>query len=219
MRVHPGNLRFYYKKVQLLHNYKVYLVQSSFANLFPALVLTALMGLLQALPDAWRAWSPYDRIAVSEGEVWRIVSGNFIHLGWSHLALNAIALLIMAWLFLEDRRLRVWGVDVLLCAAAVLGGLYLFSPEIYWCVGLSGVLHGLFVIGALSWIVQGIDLGKWLLLGVTLKLLWEQIVGEMPLSGDIVGGGIVTDAHLWGALGGLIAFSVAELWRLQRARL
>jgi hypothetical protein len=33
------------------------------------------------------------------------------------------------------------------------------------------------------------------------KLAWEQSVGALPLSGDLA---VVVDAHLYGALGGLI---------------
>ena len=58
-----------------------------------------------------------------------------------------------------------------------------------------------------------------LLVGIAVKLTWEQIAGEMPFSGDIVGGPVVVDAHLWGSVGGLIAVSIDALWRRARARL
>jgi hypothetical protein len=75
------------------------------------------------------------------------------------------------------------------------------------------------VIGAVSWVVGGIGMGKWLLVGICGKLAWEQTMGEMPFSGGIVGGSVVTDAHLWGAIGGLIAISVNQIWRRLSARL
>ena len=187
--------------------------------LVPALALTVLMALIQTLPEAWRELFRYARIEISEGQVWRLLSGNFVHLGWGHLLLNAAGLLAMAALFAEDRSTRLWGADLFICSIATSLGLYFLNPEIFWCVGLSGALHGLFVVGALVWVTQGISLGKWLLLGIIIKLSWEQTVGEMPFSGGIVGGSVVTDAHLWGALSGLASFLLFEVWRRIRAPL
>ena len=177
------------------------------------------MALIQALPENWQDLIIYSRIEVAEGQVWRLLTGNFIHLGWGHLVLNVAGLLAMAVLFAQDRRAGQWAADLVICSIATSLGLYLFNPEIFWCVGLSGVLHGLFVIGALGWVVSGISLGKWLLLGISLKLIWEQTMGEMPFSGGIVGGSVVTDAHLWGALSGLMNFIAFEVWRRSRAPL
>jgi rhomboid family GlyGly-CTERM serine protease len=187
--------------------------------MIPSVALTALMTLIQALPFNWQAWIIYERVLVSEGQVWRLLTSNFIHLGWGHLIMNACGLLAMAWLFAEERDTSQWGIDLMICSLTTGVGLYLLNPEVLWCVGLSGALHGLFVIGAVSWVVGGIGMGKWLLVGICGKLAWEQTMGEMPFSGGIVGGSVVTDAHLWGAIGGLIAISVNQIWRRLSARL
>lgn len=187
--------------------------------MFAAVVLTGCMAGLQALPPGWRALLAYDRALVSGGELWRLLTSNLIHLGWGHLALNGAGLLIMAWLFAGERRTGIWAADLVICSLATAGGLYLFNPEVRWCVGMSGALHGLFVVGAIGWMTTGIGPGKWLILGIALKLAWEQFVGEMPLTGDIVGARVVTDAHVWGSVGGLIAAVFDGLWRRLRARL
>lgn len=184
-----------------------------------AIVLTLVMVILQALPESWRELLQYQRLAVADGQWWRLITAGFVHLGWRHLLLNACALLIMGWLFGEERSAPAWALDLLICTLVCHLGLYLFNPEVFWVVGLSGSLHGLFIIGAVSWIAAGIDLGKWLLTGVGIKLLWEQVYGEMPLSAEVVGGAVITDAHLWGAAGGIIAVLGRYLWRLLRTRL
>jgi rhomboid family GlyGly-CTERM serine protease len=189
------------------------------AWLLPALGLSAVMTVLQALPEDTRQILSYARIEVSEGQIWRLLTGNFVHLGWGHLVLNVAGLLAMAILFAEDRAPGQWGVDLFICSIATSLGLYFLNPEVYWCVGLSGALHGLFAVGAMVWVTSGISLGKWLLVGLGLKLLWEQTMGEMPFSGGIVGGAVITDAHLWGALSGFASFVLFELWQRLRAPL
>lgn len=177
------------------------------------------MTLFQALPIRWQDLMVYDRMLIGHGELWRLITANFIHLGWGHLILNAAGLLVMAWLFAENRKTSQWGIDLLICGLATSGGLYLLNPDVIRCVGLSGALHGLFVIGALDWIKKGDPQGKWLILCLAAKLTWEQTRGEMPFSGPVIGGEVVTDAHLWGAIGGLIAWLAGEGWRRMSARL
>jgi rhomboid family GlyGly-CTERM serine protease len=189
------------------------------AGLSAALLLTGGMTLLQVLPESWRGLLRYDRPAVADGEIWRLLTANFIHLGWAHLILNVCALLLMGWLFGEERSRAGWATDLMICAVVCNVGLFLFSPEIIWVVGLSGALHGLFIVGAVGWIRQGVTLGWGLLLAVSLKVGWEQLNGEMPLTAEIVGGNVVTDAHLWGAVGGVAAVLVSYIWFQFRARL
>src|SRR5690606_7331879 len=56
--------------------------------------------LMAALQAAGLAHSlRYDRQAILDGEVWRLLSGNLVHLGWSHLWLNAFGLLLVWLLF------------------------------------------------------------------------------------------------------------------------
>lgn len=189
------------------------------AGLSGALLLTGVMVLLQTLPDSWHELLRYERSAVAQGELWRLFTGNLIHLGWAHLALNGAALLTMGWLFGEERSLTGWSLDLLVCSLFCCGGLFLFSPATDWVVGLSGVLHGLFVIGASGWIRHGTGAGWVLLGGVSLKVTWEQWQGEIPLSAEIVGGNVITDAHLWGTVGGAFAVLTLIFWHQIRARL
>jgi len=84
---------------------------------------------------------------------------------------------------------------------------------------MSGALHGLFVAGAVALLFDEPRLGVGLLLGVAVKIAYEQFAGAMPFSEGIVGGAVVTDAHLWGALGGLAAALGVCLWRSKNRRL
>ncbi len=205
--------------MRLLTNIKHYFDDIPVQELRSWLVLVVLMAGLQALPEDWRAALRYDRDALPAGEVWRLLSANFVHLGWPHLWLNMGGFLAIGWLFADEVPTPVWAGVLLTCCLTSSLGLYWFTPEVRWVVGLSGALHGLFVFGAVCWIRRGYRAGWGLLLGVIGKLIWEQTMGAMPMSAETVGGPVATDAHLWGALGGLCAGLVYGIWRRRQASL
>lgn len=153
-------------------------------------------------------WLRYDRAAILHGQVWRLLSGHLVHLGWSHLAMN-LAGLALIWL-LVGRQLSTgqWVWVAIVCGFGVSGGLLAFNPQLVWYVGLSGVLHGLLISGCLADLRNGHN-GAWLLLAlVWAKLIWEQTAGPLPGSEAGAGGAVVVDAHLYGALAGILAAAV-----------
>ena len=167
-----------------------------------ALAFAALLVLLQALPEPARQGLWYSREGVAAGEYWRLLTGNLVHLGWAHLALNVGALLVGIFVFYPGRTPVAWALAMATCGVATSLGLWWFNPEITWCVGMSGALHGLLIIGAVDWARRGDPVGVGLLVIWIAKLAWEQWNGALPLSTETVGGRVVTDAHLWGAVGG-----------------
>ncbi len=85
-------------------------------------------------------------------------------------------------------------------------GLYFLSPSIVQYVGLSGVLHGFFVWGALMDIKNKDKTGYLLLIGVCLKIVHEQFYGASSDVSSLIEANVAIDAHLWGAVGGLLFF-------------
>src|SRR5262245_13977247 len=78
--------------------------------LVTVLILAAALG-----GDAIRMELRYERAAVFRGELWRLVTGHIVHLGWSHTLLN-LAGLALVWM-LCGPVLRGWkGVCVLLAS-------------------------------------------------------------------------------------------------------
>ncbi|MFN2349551.1 MAG: rhombosortase [Thioalkalivibrio sp.] len=132
---------------------------------------------------------------------WRLITGQLMHLGWAHLAMNLAGLLVV-WLILA-RHLTAWQwwLAVLICGAGVNLGLLAFSTSIDWYVGLSGLLHGLLAAGALAGLRHHPSLGL-LLLGLVAKLTWEQYTGQDPSTAQLIGGAVIVDAHLYGAVAG-----------------
>ncbi|UCG74185.1 MAG: rhombosortase [Chromatiales bacterium] len=168
-------------------------------------LLLGLMILCQALPADWQNWLRYDRVLFQAGQGWRVLTACLVHLGWPHLALNAAGLLLMCWIFARDWPPGRWLLALALAGVISTLGVHLASPRVFWLVGLSGALHGLFAFGAVGWIRQGDRLGWALLAGLALKVGYEQWMGGLPVSEAIVGGAVITAAHLWGTAGGLIA--------------
>lgn len=188
---------------------RVYITPIWWIVIASCVVMTA----LQASPTPWQHALRYDRDAVSQGEIWRIITGHFLHLGWSHLALNLAGLLLGTWLFSQDRTPRQWLLATFVTALACGLGLWLWSPQVAICVGLSGVLHGFMIIGFGGWALEGERRALIFLALVIGKMAWEQTGGTMPWEAAMAGGAVITDAHVWGALGGG-AYLVGEaIWR------
>ncbi len=167
------------------------------ALLVAAIVLPQWLG-GEALAAALR----YDRASVTAGELFRLLTGQFVHLDRLHALANAAGA-VMIWALVggalsASRWLWVIGLSLV----AVAAGLWWFSPEVGWYVGASGMLHGLLAAGAVTQAARGDPLARLVLLIVAAKLIWEQWSGPLPFAGDSA---VVVDAHLYGFVGGLLA--------------
>lgn len=162
-----------------------------------AAVLLAIGG--TTVSDALR----YEREAILAGQVWRLLTAPLVHLGWSHLLMNIIGLLIIWGLFGQVFSNRDWGLISVICTLGIGLSLLLLNPNIGWYVGLSGLLHGYFAAGAVAERCSKQRTYIWLLGLLVAKLLWEQTQGPIPGSMVAAGGNVLVDAHLYGAISGL----------------
>jgi len=152
--------------------------------------------------DAWR----FDRTLVEQGHVWLLFSGHIAHLNWSHWLLNMAGLAIVAFFFSNHASFKQWFAVLIVSACAINIVLWWWMVEISSYVGLSGVLHGLFIYGALRE-VRFYPVSGYVLVAVLLaKLTWEFFNGALPGSEDMAGGRVLTEAHLLGAVGGVIVW-------------
>jgi len=183
-----------------------------FAWLLPACV--ALVSLL-LMPggDRAREWLRFDRAGIGAGEVWRLASGHFVHLGVSHTLLN-IAGLVLVWILVgAEYSLGQWLLILAASIASIDLGLWFLTPGLQWYVGLSGLLHGLLAAGVIAGIAQRRAEAWFIAVAVAGKLVFEQWVGPLPGSEATSGGAVVVDAHLYGVIGG--AAAAALLHRVQ----
>ncbi len=161
---------------------------------------------LLALTGDWgRELFRYDRFAIAGGELWRLVSGHFVHLAWSHFALNAAGLILICYLVAARFAAMEWLLISFLVIVGIDLGFWFLEPQLAWYVGLSGVLHGLLAAGVTGGIRNG-QPDSWVIGGLlAIKLIYEQLIGPLPGSESASGGDVVVVAHLYGAIAGALA--------------
>lgn len=169
-----------------------------------ALTIALISITAQFVGDGATALLRFDRHLILAGEGWRLLTGNLAHLGWNHLLLNVAGLALIGWLVGAALSPVRWLVVFVVSSLCVTAGLLLWNPELRWYVGLSGTLHGLLLAGLLAGVDEA-DRIQWLLLaGIFAKLGWEQGWGPSASTETLVGGNVIVDAHLYGAVGGAV---------------
>jgi rhomboid family GlyGly-CTERM serine protease len=169
---------------------------------FALLAACALLLAPELSGDAGRVLLRYDRAGLAAGQWWRLLTAHVVHLDLEHAALNSLGLVLMWALFARDYKPRQWVAIVLGAVAAIDAGLWLRDSTVSWYVGSSGALHGVMAAGTLAHLRRR-DLDGWILAAFMLaKLGYEQSTGALPFADS--GAGVVVDAHLYGALGGLV---------------
>ncbi len=142
---------------------------------------------------------------LESGQWWRIVTGNLVHLGYSHLFLNLAGLTLISLLLAHALSVRQW-VFTGLCSMIGVGvGLLLFDPQLSWYVGLSGALYGLLLGGAIAEFRHHKQMALLIAAFTIGKIIWEQIFGAVESSEAMTGGNVIVNAHLYGMVAGALA--------------
>jgi rhomboid family GlyGly-CTERM serine protease len=130
------------------------------------------------------------------------------------LLLNLAGLALIAWIVGRAWDWRGW---LVVCGTSIVvigAGFWFFNPSLEWYVGLSGLLHGLLAAGLVAGIRGREAESVVLAILVAGKLVWEQLAGPLPGSESASGGAVIVDAHLYGAMGGVLATFL--MWRRVR---
>ncbi|MCL1059209.1 rhombosortase [Shewanella gelidimarina] len=161
----------------------------------------------------------YRRDLIFDGQWWRLLTGNFLHTNAWHLFMNLAGLWVILLLHEQHYRARSLAVIIIVVALSLMQGvgLLLFFPETKGYVGLSGMLHGLFVYGAVLDITKGLKTGYLLTLGVILKVIYEQTYGASSEVTALIGARVATEAHFVGLVSGFICLgSVYAVRKLKK---
>ncbi len=146
----------------------------------------------------------YDRNQLNNFQWWRLITGHFLHTNTTHLLLNTAGLALLWALHGHYYKMPRYLMQFFALCLGTAIGLYLFAEQMQWYVGLSGVLHGLFVIGAYFDIRNKFKTGWLMLIGVWLKVVHEQIYGASEGVAELIAANVAIDAHLFGTITGSI---------------
>lgn len=182
------------------------------------LIGCALLSLAASLQPI-SVWLSYDQGWFERGQLWRPVTASIAQLHLKHWVLNQWGLILMA-LLLPARLARTDMVAFLFVWLAVSISLPVSGYSSY--VGLSGVIYGWLIWSLLtsphypSWLLLTVALG------VSLKVVVENLPGMSQLLNATTAGFINADiavrAHLWGlASGWVIGVYYGWLYKARRA--
>lgn len=156
----------------------------------------------------------YDRYAIQGLETWRLLTGNLVHTNGYHLLLNLAGVVLLWALHGEHYRAGLYLKVFAWCGLGTSAGLYFYAPDLIWYAGLSGALHGIFAWGACMDILNRMKSGWVLLAGVAVKVIYEQTVGGSADVAALIDAKVAIDAHLFGAMSGVLLFFLMWLTKL-----
>ena len=164
--------------------------------------------LIAILGDTGRIWLSYDRPEIAAGELWRLLSGHFVHLGISHLIWDAAGFLLIWYLVGQSFDRMQWLIVSLVTIVGIDLGFWFLEPNLTWYVGLSGLSHGVLAAGIVGSLKSG-RVDMWILgAALVAKLAYEAVVGPLPGSAESSGGTVIVAAHVYGAVAGAMAAGV-----------
>jgi len=160
----------------------------------------------------------YQRESVSQGQVWRLYTGNFTHFGEYHTWMNAAGLAALVAVLFWHLPTKWFAFGCLLVPLAVGGGLYVFADGVEVYRGFSGANYGLRALGLLLALPQQ---GRWYALAYGV-LIAKIIYGLMPgftvnYLQEEIGLVVAIEAHLAGFCGGTLIGTLALLPRCVQA--
>ncbi len=170
----------------------------------PLVVLSAISTLLLFGGESVQTALNYNRAAIADGEYWRLFSDNFVHLGGWHLFLNLLSLILLAMLCPEVLSPLEW------CRRIFFIGVGMSH------VGLSGLIYGLFALGLGRQALQRDKIAIAACVFLAGRIGFEVLIGAPASEQHLVGGAIVGESHLYGAISALIYGALALLFTPQR---
>ena len=177
-----------------------------------ALGLALLMLVLTGL-DTWLfEWLKLEKVRVSDGELWRLLTANLVHYGWSHTLMNLAALLVGSYALFLDYPWQRFALLVLGCSLSVGLGMWLLDSDYESYAGFSGVMHGLILAG----IIHSRAHPLWLRLAafaiVIAKLVQEQSPGYQATDLQaMLPVPVAVNSHVYGACAGVLIAIIYEL--------
>lgn len=178
-------------------------------GMIPVFILLQLIG-----PEYFR----YDTALISQLQLWRLLTGHWVHANWAHLILNMTGFIICIALTGITWTLWQWLGRIMILCSAISGCFYVWNSDILWYVGFSGVLFGLYVLAASATLSKQGLISSILLVIIALKIILEQWSSVNITSNELIGVPVLVDAHMYGVLSAVSMVTVLALFnRLKHA--
>ena len=171
-----------------------------------ALTILALFAYIvcnKITPELYNLLS-FNGSAIADGQWWRLITGHILHTNFVHFVVNIVGLGLLWLLHGDYAGPKSFAYHFLILSVGISLCILFLSPNIQWYVGLSGVLHGYFVWGAMLDIHKKRKSGYLLLVGITIKLIDEQFFADQSFMSGLIEANVAIDAHLYGAVIGLL---------------
>jgi rhomboid family GlyGly-CTERM serine protease len=182
-------------------------------------IIALLCIVMFMLPESISQHLVLTQDAFKNNEMWRTLSAHFMHTNLWHLLLNLAGLYLTWFLFYEQLSWRRVLFVMLTCTIGLSIVLQVTQHlnSIAWYVGLSGTLHGIFAFAlVLDLKTKRMSTYVLIALGIT-KLLYEQLGGSNADTEALIGASVAIDAHLWGAVLGVLTGFIALIIETARS--
>lgn len=138
------------------------------------------------------------------GEPWRWWTAHWVHVGWRHYALNMLAFLSLPFIFPQLQRQTLL-LGLLVLPPLLSAGLYGLLPAVQAYAGLSGILHGIFVVAAIEslFIQRERNFAILVLVCFALKIGVEKWMGYSETA-QFIQAPVLIESHQIGVLTGII---------------
>lgn len=162
----------------------------------------------------------YSRDGLEQWQLWRLFSGHFVHLNFTHMVMNGVGFLLALLVVGKALGVLSWLACTVSIMLFIALSLFFLSTDVAWYVGFSGVLHGILALGLGLNFVAGDRVH-----GVAFVLLLAKVIREQLPSFDVfhmldtIGGAVVVQAHLYGVIsGGFLALMVVLAKKMEMRR-
>ncbi len=142
----------------------------------------------------------YQREEIIQGEVWRVLTGQLLHLSIEHYIYNIVAFLLLYIIAFQLHSKRIFWLSVIWCNITTGIAIFFLLPNIIWYAGASGFLHGVALVMIIQLIKQHRFFGLLFLLLLIIKLVYEQVFGTIGQFGF----NVIVDVHLIGFIFGAL---------------
>ncbi len=172
------------------------------------LTLTTVMIGLYLLGPVPFDWLHFDKTAIRHGEIWRFLTGHFVHCNFEHLFWDILAFLVLGSI-IEFHNAKQFLLSFL--SSCILVSMWLFWGEtklMTYC-GLSGALNGLLVLAVmLQWRIKREGIYLYVLFATIGKIIFE-LITHQTLFTDL-SSQAVPSSHAAGFIAGMIYFTISR---------